>query len=250
MSHQESQVEGDADPRQGGDGRVRTTSANGILHLTLARPDSLNALSDQMWDDLESALTRATQNQDIRGVIVRGEGVGFCAGEDRQRLERLTDHAQASEQIRRNLAIIESLATIPIPTVSIVHGVAHGVGMLLATVTDYVVATSAMRMRMPEARLGIVDSIHIPALTNRLGPLRAKSLILAHETIDASDAHEWGLVNHVSPDIASAENEAHRIMERFLEVPHHAYASIKDMIVSTQTHGAVDPLLDHLRAAR
>jgi enoyl-CoA hydratase/carnithine racemase len=172
----------------------------GVLRLTLNRPQARNALSAALMAALIAALARAAADQAARVVVIAGAGPAFCAGHDlreirqdrrRETYERL--FAQCSELM---LAIVH----LPKPVIAEVHGVATAAGCQLVASCDLAVAAEAARFATPGVNIGLFCSTPMVALSRAVGRKAAMEMLLTGELVDAARAREIGLVNRVVPN--------------------------------------------------
>lgn len=188
-------------PRRGHDEgpRVRTERREVTLALTLTRPDRLNALDAQMRDELVDALALAAVDPDIAGIEWRGEGRAFCAGGDLDEFGTRPDPASA-HLVRLERSVARALAQLDKPVVTYLHGPCMGSGIELAAFTTTVVAAPDTQIALPEIGLGLVPGAGgTVSLSRRIGRLRTAWLAFSAQTIDATTAHDWGLVDRIDP---------------------------------------------------
>ena len=176
-------------------------AANGVLTLTLNRPERSNAIDQATWAALTQTLRDAGENPSIRAVVLAGAGKNFCAGADLS--PSGTEAAAEQSHLRFMRAVGETVRTLhhlPVPTVAKVHGAAFGAGWNLALACDLVVATDDARFCQVFARRGLaVDSGASWLLPRLIGLQRAKELALLGTEVSASDAHALGLVTRLAP---------------------------------------------------
>ena len=179
--------------------RVRVERDTDTLHITLTRPQRLNALDAQMRDELVEALTLAAADPGIARVELRGEGDAFSAGGDLDEFGSRADPATA-HLIRLQRSVGRSLSRLDKATVAHVHGACIGSGIELAAFCDTVVASGDTMVALPEIRLGLVPGAGgTVSLTRRIGRLRTAWLAFSGSTIDAETALSWGLVDRLEP---------------------------------------------------
>jgi 2-(1,2-epoxy-1,2-dihydrophenyl)acetyl-CoA isomerase len=176
----------------------------GIARITLNRPDRLNSFNDALRD----ALARAKADASVRVLLLTGAGRGFCAGQD------LADRAVApggeavdlGASIERNYKpLIMTLATMPVPTVCAVNGVAAGAGANLALACDLVIAAKSASFIQAFCKIGLVpDSGGTYVLPRLVGPARALGLALLGDKVSAEQAAAWGLIWQCVDDDAFA----------------------------------------------
>ncbi|MGH7569369.1 MAG: enoyl-CoA hydratase/isomerase family protein [Gemmatimonadales bacterium] len=182
---------------------------DGVAFVTVNRPDKLNALNDQVMEDLRDAIERIATTAEIRGAILTGAGPkAFVAGADIGDLAKQGPFDGKARALRGQ-AILRRLETCGKPVLAAVNGFALGGGCELAMACHARVASESAKFGQPEVKLGIIPGY---AGTQRLprlvGKGRALQLILTGETIDAQEAFRIGLVTKVVPaDQLLAETE-------------------------------------------
>jgi 2-(1,2-epoxy-1,2-dihydrophenyl)acetyl-CoA isomerase len=188
---------------------IRYELGDGVATITLARPESLNALNAAMRAELLSAVKAAGRDGNVRAVVITGEGRGFCSGADLR-------GGSGERDFRRVLTdeynpLITALRELPKPIIAAVNGVAAGAGMSLALACDLVYAADDARFILAFGRIGLVpDSGMTRTLVRDLGRHRAAALIFSGEPLGAAEALAVGLVNGVVPadQLATAAHEA------------------------------------------
>ncbi|RJL20741.1 2-(1,2-epoxy-1,2-dihydrophenyl)acetyl-CoA isomerase PaaG [Paracoccus siganidrum] len=185
---------------------VTSVLADGVLTLTLNRPEKLNSFNEAMHLALRDGLRRAHDDDAVRAVLLTGAGRGFCAGQDLgDRDPRKGGPAPDLGQTLENfynptLRLIRSLEK---PVVCAVNGVAAGAGANIAFACDIVLAARSARFIQAFARIGLVpDAGGTWSLARILGEPRAKALALTAEPLPAERAAEWGLIWKVVEDDA------------------------------------------------
>ena len=171
-----------------------------VAVITLNRPEALNALSPEMFDELDRRLDEVAAAPELRAVVLTGAGEkAFCAGADIAHM-RTADALAARAWARRGHAIADRIEGFEAPVIAAVNGYALGGGCELSLACDIRVASERARFGQPEISLGIVTgwggSQRLPRL---VGPGYAKEMILTGAPIAAAEALRVGLVNHVHP---------------------------------------------------
>jgi 2-(1,2-epoxy-1,2-dihydrophenyl)acetyl-CoA isomerase len=173
--------------------------ADGIVTITLNRPEKKNAANGQMWDELLAVFTEIGRSADDRVVVITGAGGAFCSGADVSGMGGREVHGLTS--MRHISAIAQALYRLPQPTIAKVRGIAAGAGMNMALLCDLIVASDNARFSEIFARRGLtIDFGGSWVLPRRIGMHRAKELTLLTDIIDAAEADRIGLVNRVVPD--------------------------------------------------
>lgn len=165
-----------------------------VLHVRLARPERRNAVSEELYADLDAALDEV--DNDTRAVLLSGAGPSFCAGADlKAHAERERDDAARRAYVWAGQRACRRLQRMPVPVVAAVHGHAIGAGAELALSADVVVCADDALIRLPEVALGTFVgggvSHRLPLL---VGGTRARTMMLLGREITGDVAATWGLV--------------------------------------------------------
>lgn len=175
----------------------------GVVQITLDRPQKRNALSRDLIAQLTHAVARAAADPAARLVVLAAEGPVFCAGMDLTEMQDCAARPDApqlwQDDTRAYRDLLVALVTIPVPTLAVVQGpaVAGGLGLVLAC--DLVLASDAATFALPEPQRGITAAIVAPLLTYRIGPGQAGYLLLSGRSLSAHDAFRIGLCHELSP---------------------------------------------------
>jgi len=171
-------------------------AADGVLRLTLNRPQALNALNRELTTAIEQALERVAAMDDVRVLLVGGQGRAFCAGNDIKEMETLSgDDAQALAT--RHAALMDRFARLPQVTLAVIDGHALGGGLMLAVAQDLRIAADRARLGLPEVTLGFNPGYGIARFLDIAGGGPGRDLLLSGRTVHASEALRMGLVNRV-----------------------------------------------------
>jgi enoyl-CoA hydratase/carnithine racemase len=184
-------------------GPVQAALAGGILTLTLAAPPA-NALSVAMMDALQRELDRAREDPGVRVVVIAAAGKVFCAGHD---LKELTAHRSDPDRGRAFYEttmqacsrLMQSIVRLPKPVIAEVAGTATAAGCQLVASCDLAIATTEALFATPGVNIGLFCSTPMVALSRNVSRKHAMEMLLTGETIDATTAREFGLVNRVVP---------------------------------------------------
>ncbi|WP_163856720.1 enoyl-CoA hydratase [Paenibacillus elgii] len=179
---------------------LATSIGNGIVLITLNRPEAANALSIKMLEELRAAAAACQFDRSVRCIVITGAGEkAFCAGAD------LKERAGMDmNQVRRTVALIResihALEALPQPVIAAVNGAAFGGGTELALACDLRIASETATFALTETSLGIIPGAGgTQRLPRLIGKGRAKELIFTARKIDAEEARGMGLVEHVTP---------------------------------------------------
>ena len=171
---------------------------DGILYLTLNRPDVRNALSPGMWRDIQAGVQRAGSDPEVKVVIISGKGgKTLASGADIREIHDRDYMKQMEGTATLSLKMVEDLYK---PTICAVNGYALGGGCELAMACDIRLASEKAKFGQPEVGLGITPGFSgTQRLPRRVGIAKAKELIFSGKVIDAAEAKAIGLVNEVYP---------------------------------------------------
>ncbi|MEM6941396.1 MAG: enoyl-CoA hydratase-related protein [Pseudomonadota bacterium] len=213
---------------------------NNIGIVTLARPDTMNALTTQMRAEVAHAVTQA--GKEARVVVITGEGRAFCSGQD------LGDRANgASVDMERTLRdeyapMLRAIVNCPVPTISAVNGPAAGAGANLALSADVVFAAESAYFLQAFTRIGLIpDAGGTYMLPRSMGTAKAMGAALFADKISARQADTWGMIWEAVPDSAF---DAHwRAKAAHLAAgPTVAYASVKKVLRGSWDNSYEDQL--------
>src|SRR5580692_199063 len=219
---------------------------NGVLTLTLNRPERLNALNAALIEGLSTALERARTDPECRAVLITGAGRGFCAGAD------LANRAFAPGDVRPDLGqaleqglnpIIRAIRNLPKPVVAAVNGPAAGAGANIGLACDIVLAAKSAQFLQAFARIGLIpDAGGTFVLPRLVGDARARGLMMLAEPVGAERAEAIGMIYRAVDD-QDLMGEAHTVAERLAAGSTHALGLMKRALAASPTNG-LDAQLD------
>ncbi|WP_207592700.1 enoyl-CoA hydratase-related protein [Halomontanus rarus] len=199
-----------------------------IVTITLDRPDRLNALAVQTWSELRDSLRAADEDNEIRAIVLAGNGRAFCSGDDIADFEFETA-GEARAYAKHILSCGLTIERIETPVISKVHGLAHGGGCEIAVLPDVTVASEAATFRLPESLVGAVPGLGLVRFPELIGLKRTRELMLTNRELTAEEARDIGLINEVVPadelddvvaeraeHVASAAPMSNRLIKRIL----------------------------------
>lgn len=179
-------------------GTVKVKMENKIAYISMNRPEKRNALSVEMADELLEALENADKNEEVRAVILSGEGKAFSAGGDLETLHQLNNTAEIMGYMKRALSVIQKIRKMNKFVISAVHGFAAGAGFSIALAADFVVAEKDAKFVCSFTNVGIIPDLGlVKALAEKVPSALAKEWIASARPISAVEAHERGIVNRV-----------------------------------------------------
>ena len=207
---------------------VTVEAQDGVGTIRLDRP-KMNALNQQVQEELRAAAQEAARRDDVRAVVVYGGPKVFAAGADIKEMADMS-YADMSVRARHLQSAFTAVAEIPKPVVAAVAGYALGGGCELAMCADIRIAADSAKFGQPEIQLGIIPGAGGTQRLSRLvGPARAKELCFTGRHVDAEEALRIGLVEQVVP--AGAEYDAAKEWAgQFANGPKVALAAAKEAI--------------------
>ena len=171
----------------------------GLVTITMNRPERRNALSVEMMTDLMTELRKVGDDRAARAVILAGAGPAFSAGHDLSELKG-RDLGFYRHEFDLCAELMRTIESIPQPVIARVHAIATAAGCQLVATCDLAVAAESARFATPGVKIGLFCSTPMVAVTRAVGRKRAMEMLLSGQPIDARTAAEWGLVNRVVPD--------------------------------------------------
>ncbi len=174
--------------------------ADGICQLTINRPKVLNALNAEILAELDQALNLVAKANDVRVLLITGAGEkAFVAGADIAHMKQLTA-LEGKYFAEQGMAVFRKLENLPVPVIALVNGYALGGGCELAMSCDFILAAENARFGQPEVNLGVTPGFGgSQRLTRLVGRGMAMELLTTGRMMNADEALQRGLANHVYP---------------------------------------------------
>lgn len=196
---------------------IKYQVSENIGYVTINRPKAMNALNGQVLDELYAAFTEAAADEQVKAVILTGEGKAFVAGADIAQMNQL-DAIEGRALIAKGHKVMNYMESIEKPFIAAVNGFALGGGCELAMACDIRIASEKAKFGQPEVNLGIIPGFGgTQRLPRLVGKGMAKYMIMTAEMIGAEEAHRIGLVEKVvAPEelIPACEKLAQTIMSK------------------------------------
>jgi len=180
---------------------------NGVLHITLNRPECRNAMSLEMVNELRAVL--AQLDSQVRAVVISGAGGHFCAGADVKDLVSAGNQLQALNRAFGTL--LQAVQAVPQVVIVVLQGAVLGGGFGLACVSDIAIADHQAQFGLPETSLGLLPAQIAPFVVKRIGLTQARRLALTAARFDGVEAQRLGVVHF-------AEGDAQALAQRLDEV--------------------------------
>lgn len=209
----------------------------GVAFVTLDRPERLNALTFEVYEELSDTFERLDETPEARAVVIAGEGRGFCSGGDVDDIigELFSrDMRGLVEFTRQTGGLIANIRKLRRPVIAAIHGAAVGAGAVIAAACDLRIAAKDARFGFIFPRVGLsgADMGASWLLPRIVGLGHASELLFFGDIIDADTALRMGLVNRVVEDARAANSLAKSWAERLARGPAFAHAMTKQMLES------------------
>ena len=156
-----------------------------ILNLTFNNPSKKNALNSEMMGAMTAAIEESSNYEELRAIVIRGEGSIFCSGADINTWE--------PEQLQ---LLLKTISECSIPTIAMVHGACLGGGMGIICACDFVLSEENTKFGFPEVRIGMIPAIIIPYVSRKISLSKIRELFITGERFGSDMAHSLGILNH------------------------------------------------------
>jgi enoyl-CoA hydratase/carnithine racemase len=194
------------------------SDAEGVVGLTLNRPEQYNALSRELLASLQAELDQIRDDPGVRVVVITGKGRAFCAGHDLKEMATERERARLLELFGACSRMMLSLTRLPQPVIALVDGIATAAGCQLVAACDLALATTNARFATSGVKYGLFCSTPMVALARNVPRKPAMEMLLTGDFIEAEDAHRLGLVNQVvAPE--KLEEAFDALLARLLDKP-------------------------------
>ena len=183
----------------------RYAERDGVATVTLDRPEKLNPLTFESYADLRDLLAELPHHRDVRVLVIRGEGKGFCGGGDVNEIIGELIKMEPRDLMRFTKMtgdVIRAMRECPVPIITAIHGIAAGAGAVVALASDFRVVSASGRFAFLFTKVGLSggDMGAAYLLPRVVGLSRATQLLMLGDTIDAATADRFGLVSQLVAD--------------------------------------------------
>jgi methylglutaconyl-CoA hydratase len=212
---------------------------NGVVTLTLNRPEVHNAFDDQLICGLSDILRKLGADNETRAIVLTGNGASFSAGADLNWMRGMLGAGEReNEHDALQLArLLRTLNYLPIPTIARINGAALGGGLGLVACCDIAVTSGDAVFGLTETRLGLAPAIISPYVFRRIGETQARRYFLTGERFDARCAQRMGLVHEVV-DAADLDGAVQRLSVAIAKGGPQAVAAAKKLVFHAAEHDA------------
>ncbi len=217
---------------------------DGVGTITLNRPEVYNALNDELTFELQEVLKNISRDNDVRVVVLTGEGKAFCSGQDLKSGSPDIKRSFIDSLHKRYNPIIRALRTLNKPVICRLNGVAAGAGCSLALACDLIVAAEESMLTEVFVNIGLVlDSGSSYFLPRLVGSAKAFELATMGSRVKAEEALKIGLVNKVVP-LKDLDEAVAGYTDYYAKAPTKAIALMKKML-NKAGHSSLDDMLDY-----
>ncbi len=216
---------------------IKLTENDSWLTIWLDRPEAKNALSDKMAQELVEVLSYFANDKTIRGVALRGTGECFCSGADLKDFQRNfilnnASHKQIIELSTKLAELFKLIYHMPKPVVSLVEGVAFAGGFGIVCCSDVVLGTQNAKFSISETKIGLTPAQIAPYIVNRIGPCKAKKIMLFGAVLNGTQAYDFGIIDQLANDTLDLETQFTALRKNLKACAPEATAITKDILIN------------------
>jgi len=213
---------------------IDVVAADGVVTVTLKRPEKLNALTFDAYADLRDLVAELQHHGDAKVVLITGSGRGFCSGGDVEEIIgelRKLDTAELLEFTRMTGAVVQALRESPLPVIAAVNGIAAGAGAVIALAADFRLLAASASFAFLFTRVGLAgaDMGSAYLLPRLIGLGRASELLILGDKLSAQRAYEIGLAMEVVAD-DELQARAQVLARQIADGPSFAYSTTKVLL--------------------
>jgi 2-(1,2-epoxy-1,2-dihydrophenyl)acetyl-CoA isomerase len=204
---------------------------DGVATVSLNRPDKLNAFNGKLHEELHAALERAASDEEVRCVVLRGEGRGFSAGADLRSEDLSREDGEVPDlgaYLRRTFSpTVSRISGMDKPVLASLHGPVYGAGVGVALACDLRLAAESAKFSVAFIKIGLMPDAGVSFFLPRVVGLgRAMEMSMLGDAVDAAEAQRIGLVSRVVPD-EELKRETAALAQRLAAMPTRALGWIK-----------------------
>lgn len=207
--------------------------ADGMLHVTLDRPDVSNALNGEMVEELAETVESVRDDRSVRAIVLQGRGRHFCAGADLKSIVGDSGAEARSSVVafnRRFGEVLAGLNSAPQAVVVVAQGAALGGGFGLLCVSDIAIVTRGAKMGMPETRLGLPAAQILPFVVARVGLTHARRVAMCGLRFDGAESYRMGVAHELADDADDAASRLESVLADIRACAPGANAATKQII--------------------
>lgn len=214
---------------------------NGVLSISLNRPESYNAFTETMNKEIIQALKSADKDESVRCIMITGSGKAFCAGEDLAGVDENTDHGEFLR--RRYHPMVKAMKQTTKPIIAAVNGTAAGAGMSLALAADFRLVQPDTKFVSAFMNIGLIpDSGFLYMLPRLIGYAKALEIAVLGKPIKGTEAYQLGLATEVI-EALEWEEKTTAFAEKIAALPTKSFSLIKRYMMDSM-HAPFDEMLE------
>lgn len=209
---------------------LQLTIKDMVAYITLNRPDRLNSFDMKLGEELYAVLQDVAKNHEVRALVIKGTGRGFCGGGDVKEMHAADDKSRFLRDLTRAIhrCVIE-IRTMEKPVIAAVNGAAFGAGLSLALACDIIIAVKDAKMSTAFIGIGLAPGCGTQFFTRLVGYQRACEYILTSKTFTAEEARSLGVVNKVV-EAEKLDDAVEEVVSAFRSLPPIAVGKAKMLI--------------------
>ena len=223
---------------------ILTESRGRVGLITLNRPQSLNALNNQLMAEIMDALSAFDKDDSIGAMVITGNGKAFAAGAD---IKEMVGKSAQEMMVGDHVGVFDRIRSIEKPVIAAVSGWALGGGCEIALSCDMIIASDSAQFGQPEINIGVIPGAGgTQRLTHAVGKAIAMEMVLNDRKLTAQEALQFGLVNRIVP-VSDYLNEALKFADQIASRAPLAARAAKKMINQTYERFLADGLAEEKR---
>ena len=208
--------------------------SEGVATITLNRPEVYNALNNEITFELQAALKECRKNEEVRVVVLTGEGRAFCSGQDLKASSKEPNRSFSDSIHKRYNPIVQGIRKMPKPVICRLNGVAAGAGCSFALACDLIIAGESAKLVEVFVNIGLVlDSGSSYFLPRLVGSAKAFEIATMGTKVKAKEAEEMGLINKCVTD-EELDEAVKSYTEYYTKAPTKAIGLMKKMLNKSQ----------------
>ncbi|MEQ8355951.1 MAG: enoyl-CoA hydratase/isomerase family protein [Kiloniellaceae bacterium] len=224
---------------------VQEIDKRGVARITLTRAEVHNAFNEVLVAELTAALDGLAQDPRVRVVVLAAQGRSYSAGADLNWMKAMAGYTRAEnvEDARRLARLMQTLNSLPKPTIALVQGPAYGGGVGLVACCDVVIAVEEAKFCLSEVKLGLIPAVISPYVIAKLGEAAARRFFVTAEAFSAWEAQRLGLVHEVV-ERGALEGRGRQIVDAIMQGGPEAQAAAKDLVFAVSGRRLDDNLIE------
>ncbi len=210
---------------------IETEIKGPIATLWLNRPDVKNALNEAMIAELTGSIQALNQRADLRVLVIRGRGDGFCAGADLNYMQKTGSQSfdENVQDARRLVSLFTAITSTSLPVVAYVNNYAIGGANGIVAAADIAIAVEGTRFAFSETRIGLVPGVISPFVLRKAQHGFVRDWMLTGRPFSASEALAAGLIQYIEPS-SDRESILNKVIQHLLNASPSAIAACKNLI--------------------